>query len=173
MSISGALAANALGSFNAAGGQLVPPAYPATAKRASGVLAAGAPGNFLLSGGELIPFVPPPIPDVLVQQGVGSTDWAGANAPAGGFHTGLSTITMVDGAVYVVAHSRAEALAKCEPHTIADTVPLWVGFDVPNRAVPVIIDTNRIESISALATPPEPIYPSPGLFPSPDLFPSS
>lgn len=87
-------------------------------------------------------------PDQLIQQSVGSTDWAGGLAPSAGTHTGISTITMVDGASFLVAHSRAEALLKCDPHAVASETPMWVAFDQPGSALPVILDIQRIQSIA-------------------------
>lgn len=86
--------------------------------------------------------------DVLLQLDIGSTDWAGGTAPAGGSHTGVCTITMVDGLTFVVAHDRAEVQRKRDRHAIADINPRWVAFDVPNRAVPVILDARRIRSVA-------------------------
>lgn len=83
--------------------------------------------------------------DILLQPR-GSTDWAGGAAPAGGTHTGVTTLTMNDGATFVVAHSKAEVLAKMDRHAVAQTTPRWVAFDQPGRGVSVVIDTNQIAS---------------------------
>ena len=82
--------------------------------------------------------------DVLSQQGTGSTDWNGGRAKAGGTHTGTSTIVMQDGKTFTVAHSKAEVLRKLDPHAVAQTNPQWVAFDVPNAAIPVVLNTGLV-----------------------------
>ncbi len=84
--------------------------------------------------------------DVLSQQGTGSTDWNGGRAPAGGTHTGQSTITLRDGKTFTVAHSRAEVLAKLGSQS-APTIPQWTAFDQPNTAIPVVLDARMIATV--------------------------
>ncbi len=78
---------------------------------------------------------------------LGSTDWTGGVAPAGGTHTGTATIIMWDGSQFVVAHDRAEVLRKMDIHGIAQTMPQWVGFDQPLTAVPVVLNVGNIASV--------------------------
>jgi len=88
---------------------------------------------------------------------VGSADWNGGSAPAGGTHTEQCVITMQDGTTYTVAHSAAEAKAKVvaaylppppagAAAWLTAEIP-WCGFDVPNSAIPVVLNTANIASI--------------------------
>lgn len=90
--------------------------------------------------------------DVLVETGVGSTDWTGGVAPAGGVHTGISRITMNDGSSWTVAHSVAEARQKTDAHAVAPTIPAWVAFDQPGSPLPVILDVSQIAPAGIQAT---------------------
>lgn len=72
--------------------------------------------------------------------GVGSTDWNGGKAPAGGTHTGTATITMQDGTQFVVASNAPEVLRKLDPHAVAPTAPIWVAFDQVGSGVPVVLN---------------------------------
>jgi hypothetical protein len=115
-------------------------------------------------------------PDQLVETGVGSTDWAGGKAPAGGTHTGVTVVTMTDGATYTVACSAAEVLTKRDQHAIAQTVPQWVAFDVPLAAVPVILNVSNIGSVIQIAEGPVGPkslvpYPAVDLFPGANFYP--
>ena len=80
--------------------------------------------------------------------GVGSYDWTGDRAPAGGVHTGQSTITMQDGARFLVAHNVAEVKRKRDQHAVAPTVPAWCAFDVPLASVPVVLDVSLIADVT-------------------------
>lgn len=81
---------------------------------------------------------------------LGSTDWTGNRAPAGGTHTGTSTITMVDSIQYVVAHGVAEVRRKLDLHASpppSSGLIAWVAFDVPLSAVPIVLDASRIAGV--------------------------
>lgn len=79
---------------------------------------------------------------------VGSTDWTGGNAPAGGVHTGTCVLTMADGVKYTVSHSRAESIQKV--HSAAPVpagTPQWVAFDQPGRAIPLTLDVRLVKEV--------------------------
>ncbi len=86
--------------------------------------------------------------NVLIQDGVGSTDANGGKAPAAGSHTGTATITMADGTTFAVASNRAEVRRKLDIHAIAPMTPPWVCFDVPNSVIPVVLDIANIISVT-------------------------
>ena len=85
--------------------------------------------------------------NVLVVSGIGSTDWAGGAAPAGGTHTGTSVITMLDGATFTVAESRAGVLTKMGSAS-ARTNPQWVSFDQPGSGVPITLNVGNIRTVT-------------------------
>lgn len=85
--------------------------------------------------------------DQLLVSGLGSTDWSGGVAPAGGTHTGTATITMIDGTRFAVASARAEVLRKLDRHAVAPTSPAWVAFDVPSSAVPLVLNASNVASV--------------------------
>ena len=90
------------------------------------------------------------LPDVY-QPGIvlGSTDWTGGVAPAGGTHTGISTITMHDGKQYLVAHSVAEIFQKLDFHAVppfSKSLVEWVAFDRPGTGTPIILQPANIAS---------------------------
>ena len=89
--------------------------------------------------------------DVLVPPGpVGSTDWAGGAAPAAGSHTGTSTVVMLDGATFRVAHSVAESTAKVAAYGSAPSrsASAWVAFDQPGAAVPVVLNVSNVQTVT-------------------------
>lgn len=86
--------------------------------------------------------------NVLVQTGIGSTDWNGGRARAAGVHTGTATITMLDGTQFVVASNRAEVQRKRDRHAIAQTTPVWVAFDVPNSSTPIVLNVSNIARVT-------------------------
>ena len=85
--------------------------------------------------------------NVLVQAGIGSTDANGGKARAGGTHTGTATITMLDGATFLVASNRAEVQRKRDLHAVAQTAPVWVAFDVPASVIPLVLNVGNIASV--------------------------
>lgn len=87
-------------------------------------------------------------PNQLVETGVGSVDWTGGKAPAGGAHTGTATITMQDATQFIVASNRAEVRRKLDLHTIGQTNPMWVAFDQPGNAIPLILNISNIQSVT-------------------------
>lgn len=112
--------------------------------------------------------------NVLVQSGIGSTDWTGGRAPAGGSHTGLVGIVMQDQTLYQVTHSEAEVRAKLGTHqspvvTGAPPAPSWVAFDQPNSGVPIILDVNQV--VQLILNPAELLYPAKRHIPSSTLRP--
>lgn len=79
---------------------------------------------------------------------VGSTDWAGGNAPEGGTHSGTSTLVLEDGTQHVVHHSRAEALRKWESAApVPAGTPQWMSFDQPGRAIPLTLDVRLVKEV--------------------------
>lgn len=96
---------------------------------------------------------------------IGSTDWNGGRAAAGGSHTGQSTITMLYGATFFVAHSRAEVLRKIDLHampvppvtTARQQPPCWVSFDLPNSGSErVVLNVFQIATVADGPPPPPP-----------------
>ena len=85
--------------------------------------------------------------DTLNQTGIGSADWAGGKAPPGGSHTGTATITMADGASFVVAHNLAEVQRKWLAGAVPSNPGGWVAFDQPSSPVPVVLNANLIASV--------------------------
>ena len=88
---------------------------------------------------------------------IGSTDWNGGAAPAGGSHTGVSQITMTDGTTHVVAHGVAEVQRKRDSHANAPPSPAlvdWIAFDVPNVAVPIVLRASGIQSVDTFLMEP-------------------
>lgn len=79
---------------------------------------------------------------------VGSTDWTGGTAPAGGTHTGTATLVMRDGVRISVASNAAEVRRKLDVHAVAPVSPQWVAFDVPGSTVPVVVDVSQVLAVS-------------------------
>jgi hypothetical protein len=85
-------------------------------------------------------------PDVLLQTGSGSVDWAGGTAPAGGEHSGVCTLVMQDGNTFRVACSKAEAEYRLASLPI-QPFPQWIGFDIPNSGVGTVIDGSNVRTV--------------------------
>lgn len=85
--------------------------------------------------------------DQFVEAGVGSYDWNGGTAPAGGAHTGQCVLTMQDGATFTVAHSRTEALQKVSVGAQPSNPGGWVAFDVPSGAVPLVLNAALVATV--------------------------
>lgn len=77
---------------------------------------------------------------------IGPVDSSARVAPAGGSHTGTSVITMQDGAQFTVASNAAEVKRKVGAILPGDA-GRWMAFDVPNSAVPVVLNTNNFKSV--------------------------
>lgn len=78
---------------------------------------------------------------------LGSSDFSGGAAPAGGSHTGMASIVMRDGLQFQVAHNRAEVLRKLDAHVTPSGHPRWIGFDRPGAANPVVLNADEIASV--------------------------
>jgi len=88
-------------------------------------------------------------PNVYTPPPHGSYDWAGGTAPAipASNNTGVSTITMLDGAQFVVASSPREIHSKRDEHAIAKIVPNYVYFPQLNTAQPIGLCLQNMVSV--------------------------
>jgi len=75
-------------------------------------------------------------------------DWTGDEAPPCGTHTGSCTITMLDGAMFPVAHSPTEALRKILDGSAPTNPGGWVAFDRVGSGLPIVLAAGRISSVT-------------------------
>ena len=98
--------------------------------------------------------------DELVVRGIGGTDSYGDRGPAGGTHTGLSLITMQDGAQFTVSHALSEVLTKTDQHVMAPGTR-WIAFDTPGN--PVVLNAELIATVVTALPIIVPSRPVPGM----------